>query len=227
MKHIAIVMAAGTGSRMGTDIPKQFLTVKDHQVLYFSLKVFQDSFIDEIILVTREEDIDYCKENIVDKYKLTKVTKIVPGGKERFESVYEGLKAIVPEEETYVYIHDGARPCITADVIERAKEDVIKYKAVVVGVPSKDTVKIADEAGNVQTTPPRKLVWNVQTPQAFEYELIKTSFVKMMETGNRNITDDGMVVEEYSDTKVHLTMGDYRNIKVTTKEDLLVIEKFL
>jgi len=227
MKHIAIVMAAGTGSRMGSDIPKQFLTVKDHQVLYFSLKVFQDSFIDEIILVTRTEDITYCKENIVEKYNLTKVTKIVSGGSERFESVYEGLKAVDTSEDTYVYIHDGARPCITEDVLERAREDVLNYKAIVVGVPSKDTVKIADESGFVKTTPSRSLVWNVQTPQAFEYSLIRTSFDKMMAVANRNITDDGMVVEAYSDTKVHLTMGDYRNIKVTTKEDLLVVEKFL
>ena len=227
MKHVAIVMAAGTGSRMGTDIPKQFLPVKDRPVLYYSLKAFQDSFMDEIIIVTRAEDVSYCKEEIAEKFDINKVSVVVPGGKERSDSVFEGLKAVKPDEATYVYIHDGARPCLTEEILERAREDVIKYEATVVGVPSKDTVKIADKEGNVSDTPDRKCVWSVQTPQAFKYEVIYNAFLKMKSCGEVSVTDDGMVVERYSDKKVHLTMGDYKNIKITTPEDLEVAKNFL
>ena len=227
MKHVAIVMAAGSGSRMGSDIPKQYLSIKGRPVLYFSLKAFEDSFVDEIIIVTRAEDVSYCRAKIVDRFGIKKVVGIVPGGKERSDSVFEGLKAVKPDEETYVYIHDGARPCITEDILDRAKEDVQIYGATVVGVPSKDTVKLADENGNVDTTPERKKVWSVQTPQAFKYEVIYNAFLKMQEAGDASVTDDGMVVERYSGVKVHLTMGDYRNIKITTPEDLKVVENFL
>lgn len=223
MKHVAIIMAAGSGSRMGTDIPKQYLMIKDRPVLYFSLKAFEDSFFDEIILVTRKEDLSYCKEEIVDRFGFQKVTKIVPGGNERFESVFEGLKAVEADGETYVYIHDGARPMISEEVLQRTKEDVMRYGATVVCVPSKDTVKIADEEGNVAATPERRLVRSVQTPQAFLFPVLYEAFLKMLEAGDGTITDDGMVVEKYSDHPVHLTDGDYKNIKITTPEDMEIV----
>lgn len=227
MKHIAIVMAAGSGSRMGTDIPKQYLTVKGRPVLYFSLKAFEDSFFDEIVLVTRKDDVDYCKEEIINKFDLKKVKHIVPGGAERFESVYEGLKACGASGEDYVYIHDGARPLISKDVLERTKKDVETYGATVVAVASKDTVKIVDEDGFVVSTPDRRTLRKVQTPQAFKYSIIKEAFEKMFAEGIGNITDDGMVVERYSSVKVHLTEGDYSNIKITTIEDWEAISKKL
>lgn len=230
MKHIAIVMAAGSGKRMGTDKPKQYLEVNGRPILYYSLKTLEDSFIDEIILVTRREDISYCKEEIVDLYGFKKVTQIVPGGSERFESVFEGIKA-VEDKSSYVYIHDGARPMLSKETLDNAKNDVERYRATVVAVPSKDTVKISDKDGNIVSSPDRSLVWNAQTPQCFEYELIYSSFIKMMDEiskGKRvNITDDGQVCELYSDVSVHLTMGDYSNIKVTTPEDVSLVEKFL
>ncbi len=227
MKHIAIIMAAGSGSRMGTDVPKQYLTVKGRPVLYFSIKAFEDSFFDEIVLVTRKDDVEYCKKEIVEKFSLKKVKKIVPGGSERFESVFEGIKATGASPEDYVYIHDGARPLVSGDVLERTKNDVMLYDATVVSVASKDTVKIADENGFVVTTPDRRNVRNIQTPQAFKYSVIYDAFVKMISAGDRNITDDGMVVERYSDVKVHLTEGDYSNVKITTVEDWEVISKKL
>lgn len=230
MKHIAIVMAAGSGKRMGTDKPKQYLEVNGRPILYYSLKTLEDSFIDEIILVTRREDISYCKEEIVDLYGFKKVTQIVPGGSERFESVFEGIKA-VEDKSSYVYVHDGARPMLSKETLDNAKNDVERYRATVVAVPSKDTVKISDKDGNIVSSPDRSLVWNAQTPQCFEYELIYSSFIKMMDEISKgkkvNITDDGQVCELYSDVSVHLTMGDYSNIKVTTPEDVSFVEKFL
>lgn len=227
MKHVAIVMAAGKGSRMGSDIPKQFMIIEDHPVLYFSLKAFEDSFMDEIIIVTREEDIEFVQREIVEKYSLNKVVNVVAGGKERSDSVFEGVKSVNPDEETYVYIHDGARPCISLSVLEKAKADVEKYNATVVAVPSKDTVKLADEEGNVDFTPDRKRVWSVQTPQVFEYELIYSAFLKMQEDKGVTVTDDGMVAELYSGAKVHLTEGEYTNIKITTIDDLELVKNFL
>ena len=149
------------------------------------------------------------------------------GGKERSDSVFCGLKAVKDDGETYVYIHDGARPLLNMEMLERVKADVLKYGAVVAAVPSKDTVKLADEAGFVSVTPERSRVWSVQTPQAFEYRLIYEAFLKMNAEGNVKVTDDGQVMELFSDTKVFLTMGDYRNIKITTPEDLELAEKFL
>lgn len=228
MKHIGIVMSAGKGLRAGGDIPKQYRMLLGKPVLYYCLKAMQDSFIDEIIIVSRTGDENYVKENIVDSFGFTKVSKIVAGGDERQDSVYAGLKAVESSDsETYVYIQDGARPMLSMDILNRAKEDVLKYKSAVVGVKSKDTVKISDKDGFVEKTPVRDLVWNIQTPQAFEYSLIMKAYDLMMSQKNVFVTDDSMVVEQYGNTKVHLTEGDYKNIKITTPDDFEIAEKFL
>lgn len=228
MKHVGIVMSAGKGLRAGGDIPKQYRMLLGKPVLYFCLKAMQDSFIDEIIIVSGTGDENYVKENIVDPFGFTKVSKIVVGGDERQDSVYAGLKAVeTSDSETYVYIQDGARPMLSMDILNRAKEDVLKYKSAVVGVKSKDTVKISDKDGFVEKTPVRDLVWNIQTPQAFEYSLIMKAYDLMMSQKNVFVTDDSMVVEQYGNTKVHLTEGDYKNIKITTPDDFEIAEKFL
>ena len=230
MKHIAIVMAAGSGKRMGGDIPKQFLLIRNKPVLYYTLKTLEESFIDEIILVTRHEDISYCEDEIVKRFGFKKVKKTVPGGAERYLSVYEGLKS-VEETDSYIYIQDGARPLLTEDILLRVKESVEKYDATVTAVESKDTVKIADDNGFVADTPLRKKVWNAQTPQAFLYKVIKAAYDKLIEeeeTGkNFNITDDSQVCELFSKTGVYITKGDYNNIKITTESDLAAVEKIL
>ena len=230
MKHIAIVMAAGSGKRMGSNVPKQFLEINGKPILYYPLKVLESSFVDEIILVTRHEDISYCKDNIVDKYSFKKVTKIVAGGAERYDSVYAGLKA-VDETDSYIYIQDGARPMLTLDILERTREDVVNYSATVVAMPVKDTIKIADENGKIISTPGRETLWTAQTPQAFSYAVIKAAYDLLYQAKENampfKITDDGQVVENYSSVDVHITKGDYSNIKVTTPEDINVAEKFL
>lgn len=224
-KCTAIVLAAGQGKRMNSKIQKQFLEVKGYPVLYYSLKVFQESpLIDEMILVTGENVLSYCREKIVDKYGFTKVKKILPGGKERYDSVYAGLLAC--EDCDFVFIHDGARPFISEEILERGLEGVRETGACVVGMPSKDTVKLA-ENGFVKETPERSSVWTIQTPQIFSYSLIRKAHENIRRKDMSGITDDAMVVEQETGAKIRLATGSYQNIKITTPEDLAIAESFL
>ena len=225
-KCTAIVLAAGQGKRMGTKIQKQFLEIQGKPVLYYSLRAFQESeIIDEIILVTSQGMEEYCKDNIVEPYGFTKVVKIIQGGAERYHSVWNGLQNI--KHDGVVYIHDGARPFIDEAILKRAYDAVCEYKAAVVGMPVKDTIKIADEDGFAKETPNRSFVWAVQTPQVFDVSLIKEAYGKLMENDNIPVTDDAMVVEQMLGAKVKLVEGSYENIKITTPEDLIVAESFL
>lgn len=224
-KCTAIVLAAGKGTRMGTKIHKQYLEMCGRPVLYYALSAFEKSeVIDEIILVTGSDEIEYCKENIVEKYSLTKVKEIVAGGKERYNSVYNGLKLV---EDGYVFIHDGARPFIDEDSILRAYNAVQKENACIVAMPVKDTIKISDQNGYVESTPDRRSVWMVQTPQVFSADLIKNAYEKIMDTDCTGVTDDAMVVEKMTGHPIKFVEGSYMNIKITTPEDLEVGEVFL
>ena len=231
MKTTAIVLAGGRGKRMNSSVPKQFLMIKDKPVLYYSLKAFEDSFIDSVILVASEDDMEYCQKEIVDKYGFCKVKKIVAGGKERYHSVLNAIKAA--DECDYIFIHDGARPFVTQDMLERLFTSVKENHACVAGMPVKDTIKIADEEGFIATTPKRELVWMIQTPQVFDYTLIKKAYLilekdeySLLQKGI-SITDDAMVVEMLLGEKVRLVEGSYQNIKITTPEDLAIAEGFL
>lgn len=231
MKTTAIVLAGGRGKRMNSTVPKQFLMIKGKPVLYYSLKAFEDSFIDSVILVAAEDDMEYCQKEIVDQYGFTKVTAIVAGGKERYHSVLNGIKAA--GECDYIFIHDGARPFVTQDMLVRLLETVKESHACVAGMPVKDTIKIADDNGFIATTPKRELVWMIQTPQVFDFALIKKAYLKLekdeyslLQKGI-SITDDAMVVEMLLGEKVKLVEGSYQNIKITTPEDLAIAEGFL
>ena len=225
-KNTAIVLAAGQGKRMNSKVQKQFLELGGKPLLYYSLKCFQDSgMIRDIILVTGAESVPFCKEEIVEKYGLTKVTKVIPGGKERYDSVYEGLLSC--ENSDFVLIHDGARPFITEEIIRRGIQGVEKTGACVSGMPSKDTVKIADTQGYVAETPERSSVWTIQTPQIFEYNLIREAHEKIRCRDMSAITDDAMVVEQETGVKIVLVEGSYKNLKITTPEDLDIAEIFL
>ena len=219
MKNVAIVLAAGQGKRMNSKVQKQFLLIKEKPILYYTLCAFENSeIITDVILVTGKDEIEYCQKEIVEKYGFEKVRKIVAGGKERYHSVHHGIQSI--DEAEYVFIHDGARPFVNSEIIARAYETVVAHKACVVGMPVKDTIKIADEDGFAAQTPDRKKVWQVQTPQTFEYHLIKEAYEKLMIEEPEGITDDAMVVETMTNYKVKLVEGSYRNIKITTPEDL-------
>ncbi len=228
---IAIVLAAGAGKRMQSEVKKQFLLMKEKPVIYYSLKAFEESFVDEVVLVTSKDDIDLCRKEIVEKYHFSKVKHIIAGGKERYHSVAAGLECI--EIADYVFIHDAARPMLTGGILERAYRCVQETQACVVGMPVKDTIKIADADGYIAQTPDRNLVWMIQTPQVFEYGLIKEAYEKLIVQENElkskgiNITDDAMVVETLTKHSVKLVEGSYENIKITTPEDLGIAERFL
>ena len=222
----AIVLAAGQGKRMHSKIQKQFLEIGGKPILYYSMECFQKSpLIQDIILVTGEDMISYCQSEIVEKYGFTKVCKVTAGGKERYDSVYAGL--LCCQDTDYVYIHDGARPFVTEEMIQRGYEAVKRTNACVMGMPSKDTVKLADPSGYIKEIPDRKIVWNIQTPQIFSYDLIRGAYESIRKKDMSNVTDDAMVVEQETGTKILLVEGSYQNIKITTPEDLAVAEAFL
>lgn len=224
-KITAIVLAAGQGKRMNSKLAKQYMLLGEKPVLYYSLKAFQDSKVDNIILVTKQEEINFCQVEIVEKYKFHKVTQIIQGGKERYHSVYSALCNI--SQTDYVLIHDGARPFVSGKIIEDTINEVIKSKACIVGMPIKDTIKIADDKGMVQSTPQRDRVWIVQTPQAFEFSLIKQAYDRIIKENNISVTDDAMVLEHTLSHPVKIIYGDYKNIKITTKEDIKIAETFM
>lgn len=226
MKHItAIILAAGKGSRMNSEVPKQFLNLCGKPVLYYSLMAFEKSSVQDIILVTGKTDIEYCEQNIIHKYHFCKVKGIVEGGTERYWSVKNGLEAAKGAD--YVLIHDAARPCLTQAIIENSISEVQKTGACTVGVPVKDTIKVVDGNGFGVETPRRNSLWQIQTPQSFCYVDIVEAYKKMERSCDIDITDDTMIIERYLDKKTKVIAGDYTNIKITTKEDLLISENFL
>lgn len=231
MKCSAIVLAAGRGKRMNSNVQKQYMMLLEKPVLYYSLKAFEESFVDEIILVTGKEEIEYCRTEIVEKYEFCKVKKIVAGGKERYHSVLKGIEAC--ELCDYLFIHDGARPLITETILSRSLLAVKEYGACAVGVKVKDTIKIEDGNGFIRETPNRNYLWNIQTPQTFAFTEIREAYEKLaaneaslLEQGIA-VTDDTMVYQYFFDKKVRLVEGSYENIKITTPEDLKTAELFL
>ena len=251
MRTVAIVLAAGRGSRMGGNVKKQYLDLNGQPILWHSLSAFEKSDADEIILVCSEEDIDEVRRTYMGQF--SKLTRVVSGGRERYHSVYAGLCAIgqsAPDGDTepcpnaegsgdslapcdIVMIHDGARPFVDRDMIARCLEALKTEKACVAAMPSKDTVKIADADGYASSTPDRSSVWIVQTPQCFRYDTVKAAYDRLIEDeaqgrlGGVNVTDDAMVVEMYTDAKVKMVEGSYNNIKITTPEDMLIAEVFM
>jgi 2-C-methyl-D-erythritol 4-phosphate cytidylyltransferase len=216
-KNSVIILAAGKGRRMGESINKQYLNINGYPVLYYTLKAFSKSNdIDEIIVVVAKGEVDYCKEEVIEKYNFSKVKDIVVGGTERQNSVLNGLIAV--SNCDIVLIHDGARPFITDSIIGNAIDYANLYGSAACGVIPKDTIKIKDSKGFSLETPQRETLFCVQTPQAFKYDLILDCHKKIHEDGI-NVTDDTMVVERYGN-KVYLYEGSYNNIKITTPEDL-------
>lgn len=226
---VAIILAAGQGRRMNTKVQKQYLLLKGYPILYYSLKAFEESPADEIIVVAGAPELDYCQKEIVERYGFSKVKAVVSGGKERYHSVYQGLKAA--GEPDYVLIHDGARPFVTPEIIDRTLADARRYGASVAGMPVKDTVKLADEVGFTSFTPDRNRVWMVQTPQTFSFPLIFDAYRKLIEkeaAGQEiSVTDDAMVLEAMTGNKTKLTEGSYENLKITTPSDLQIAQAFM
>ena len=193
------------------------------------MKTFQESgLIDSVVLVVGEGQVAYAQNEIVSKYGFSKVCAVVEGGKERYDSVWQGLKTVSQEPEvSYIYIHDGARPFVDDEILNRGYETVEQFRACVAGMPSKDTVKVVDEQGFAINTPDRKYVWVIQTPQIFEKSLIMEAYARLMKEEHEDVTDDAMAVERMMKVPVKMFEGSYQNVKITTPEDLAIAKVFL
>lgn len=226
-KTTAIVLAAGLGKRMNSKIAKQYLILKDHPILYYSLKAFEISNVDNIVLVIAKDEMEFCKENIIKKYGLNKVSKIVVGGDERYDSVYKALLEV--SDSDYVLIHDGVRPLIEVEDINEMIDYLVNKGPCIFGVPAKETMKIINEEEYVENTPIRNNLWVAQTPQSFEYKLLKRAYELMYndEMNIQIITDDSSVYERYIKKPVKVLLGKYSNIKVTIPEDIVVAEEYI
>ena len=220
-----IVPAAGQGARMGALMPKQYLELAGLPVLGHTLRVLTSSpAVNELVLVCPPGEEDYCRNMILAPLGIPKISAIVPGGKERQESVYNGLLALSAATELVV-IHDGARPLLRREHLEAVLAAATEWGAATLAVPVKDTVKLAGANLLVDSTLPRERLWLTQTPQAFAYSLLIKAHRQAMQDGFLG-TDDAALVEALGEP-VRLVEGSYSNLKITTAEDLLIAEALL
>lgn len=219
-----VIVAAGTGSRMNMGINKQFIKLEEKEIIAYTIeKFYNNSNIEDIVVVVKEDESEFFKKEILDKYNFKNI-KIAYGGKERQDSVYNGLKSLDKKCDV-VLIHDGARPFVSDKIIYNCIEEVKEHKAIVVGVPVKDTIKIIDNDKNIVDTPNRSVLWAVQTPQTFDYNILIDAYKDAFKSGFYG-TDDAMLVERIG-YKVKMVEGSYNNIKITTQEDLSVGSQIL
>ena len=219
-----VIVAAGTGSRMNMGINKQFIKLEGKEIIAYTIeKFYNNSNIEDIVVVVKEDQSEFFKKEILDKYNFKNV-KIAYGGKERQDSVYNGLK-LLDEKCDVVLIHDGARPFVSDKIIDKSIEEAKEHKAIVVGVPVKDTIKVIDNDKNIVDTPNRSVLWAVQTPQTFDYNILIDAYKDAFKNKFYG-TDDAMLVERIG-YKVKMLEGSYNNIKITTQEDLNIGSQIL
>ena len=225
-KIYALIPAAGMGKRMGAGSNKQYLLLDGMPILAHTIRVFEQApFIAGIYLIIPEQEIPFCRSEVVERYGFSKVRAIVAGGAERQHSVHNGLNAMEGlRPDDLVLIHDGVRPFVTAEVLQRAAAAADEFGGAVVAVPVKDTVKVARD-GIITETPAREHLWLAQTPQAFRYGLIGNAYASAAAEGFLG-TDDASLMERQG-WQLRVVMGDYRNIKITTPEDMVLAEAFL
>ena len=216
-----VIPAAGQGKRMGIGVNKQFIKIHDKPILVHTVeKFFKLEWVKEIIVVAHPDEIEIVQSMLME-YGLS-VKAVVPGGLERQDSIYNGLKLLKTD---YVMVHDGARPFIKEKQLNQLWDVVRKNDAAVLGVPVKETIKVVDEQGFIQSTPDRKSLWSIQTPQAFLLSTLKKAY----EQANKDQflgTDDASLVERLK-ILIPIVEGDYQNIKITTPEDLIVANTIL
>ena len=222
MKVGAIIPAAGRGKRIGASVPKQFLEIQGKPLLHHTLTVFAScELIDYVVLVMPRTDVDETGDDWLNKYEI--VREVVVGGEQRQDSVYNGFNSL--EEETgIVVVHDGVRPFTTPQMITASVEAAQQHGAAITAIPVSDTVKQAAD-GFVKQTVSRDGLWRVQTPQAFQYGLLKQAFKKAKKDSYYG-TDEGSLVE-YLGERVKIVPGSELNIKITRKEDLILGESLL
>lgn len=214
---------------MQSEVPKQYMLLDGKPLLYYSLRAFEESRVESVVLVTAEGEEDYCRRELVERYGFNKVKGIVAGGGERYASVWNGLQFLYLMEETpeLVLIHDGARPMATAELMNRVLAQTENYGACVAGMPVKDTIQMTDEHGVITLTPKRESLWIAQTPQAFEFSLVYEAYEQVMKETQISVTDDAMVVGLYRSVPIQMVRGSYTNLKVTTPEDMVFAELLL
>ena len=224
-KVTVLIPAAGAGKRMGKAPAKQFLTLGDKPILAHTLLAFQRAAeIDEIIPILSEEDLETCLGAIIEAYHITKVRTLVVGGKERQDSVANGLHKL-EKNAAIVLVHDAVRPFVTPEMIKETVDYAKRGECVAVGVPIKDTIKEVNDQGMVRHTLDRSRLWAIQTPQAFPVKALKRAYE---EASKQRVygTDDATIVERMGGS-VRVIMGSYENIKITTPEDLMLAEEIL
>ena len=225
MKADAVIVSAGKGHRFMEGKKKQFHFLEGKPVLAHTLDKFETCpLIRSIILVVGQEDMDYCLKEVVEKFEFKKVSQIVPGGKRRQESVKNGIDAL-PKDVKVVAIHDGVRPFVTKAMIEDSIQSAVRFGAVVLAMPVKETIKMSNPDGTVLKTLDRESLWQIQTPQTFQVNIIKEAYYQATKDGFAG-TDDASLVERLG-VAVHILPGSYTNIKITTPEDLLLANLFL
>lgn len=224
MKISAVIAGGGTGKRMGAGKNKLFMEIGGTPLLALTAKVFDSvEMIDEMIIAVPADEIEMTRV-LLAGHLLKKTFKVISGGPTRQDSVFNGLQSVSADTDIVV-IHDGARPFVTKEIISRAVDAAKTYKAVVVAVPVKDTIKIVDEGGFITSTTDRALLWQAQTPQVFDVGLIKGAYSNAMKTGFK-ATDDSSLVERLGES-VRIIQGSYENIKITTPEDIITAEAIL
>jgi 2-C-methyl-D-erythritol 4-phosphate cytidylyltransferase len=226
-KTYALIPAAGMGKRMGASINKQYLRLGGMPIVARTISVFEQApFIAGIYLVIPADEIPYCREHVVEACSFRKIVEIVPGGKERQNSVMNGLNAIRQRcgDDDVVVIHDGVRPFITPELLKESIDTARTSDGALVAVPAKDTIKTVRD-GIVTGTPPREGLWQAQTPQTFRFGVIYGGHLAAERDGFIG-TDDTSLVERRGG-RIRVVRGDYRNIKITTPEDLILAEAFL
>jgi 2-C-methyl-D-erythritol 4-phosphate cytidylyltransferase len=217
MRVEVIVVAAGLGKRLKTKVPKALVSLKGKALLTYSLKVFEaHRGIHGVVVVGAE---GFLSQFLRLTKSFKKVHSVVPGGKERADSVKSGIKALATDTQL-VLVHDAARPFVDGRMIDRLLDALKKNKAAIVGVPVKFTVKKVDASLNIKETPPRELLWEAQTPQGFHKDILVKAHARK---SKQEATDDAVLAEQLG-IKVKMVMGDYKNIKVTTPEDIVIAE---
>ncbi|MFT5170056.1 MAG: 2-C-methyl-D-erythritol 4-phosphate cytidylyltransferase [Lysobacterales bacterium] len=220
IKAQAIIPCAGIGARLKTDVSKPFVEIAGQPLFIHTLVAFEKSAVDSIVLVVHVNEVENVK-SIVSQQDFNKKITIIVGGNTRRDSVNNGLQSI-DEDTQIVVVHDAARPLIDPSIIDKSIEQCVLAKAIIVAVPAKSTMKEVQD-GLVLATLDRNRLWEVQTPQTFEKELLKEAHAQEISI---EATDDSMLVENLG-VPVKILEGEYKNIKVTTVEDLEIVESFL
>ncbi len=226
MKNVAVILAGGSGKRLGSALPKQFLDLAGKKIIEYSISAFEENQrIDEILIVCNSQYIDYLQK-IIDEKKYLKVKKILNGGKERSDSSLAAINHF--NENVNLIFHDAVRPFVSQKIINECIDSLEKYKALTVALPSTDTIVKINSQNEVEEILERKSLVNVQTPQAFHWDVIKEAYSRALQDKNFIATDDSSVVKKYmSEITVHIVEGESDNIKITYEKDLLLAETIL